>query len=488
MPRVRRQPPKNQAPVVDGQPAMPLDDGTLTTPVTLAMIQALIPLGLRAVEEALLAEVAALAGPRYARADAHPEIARWGQQAGSIYLADQKLPISVPRVRARRAGREVPLAPYAQLQQPRARDVGLVRRVLGGLSCREYEAAADAVPEAVPEAFGLAKSSVSRRVIRASARELRRLQERRLDDAAWLVLVLDGKSFAGDQLVLALGVTTTGEKRLLGLVQTASENRRVIASFLRELGERGFPLEQPLLAVLDGAKGLRAAVREGFGDIPVPRCQWHKRENVVSYLAKQDQPVWRRKLQAAYAHPIYDDAKRALERLYRELRVLNESAAASLAEGLEETLTLHRLNVFFSGARRELQDDEPDRKRAGAARGEDAARDAARDALAHERSEVALVCLCAVDDRNTVSAREALPTSALAPAGPSDHAPAHEFRRGVSRLPTRHRLNFNYERDIPHKYSRQTIRHSRAKGSTYSAAFARTPRARGVASVRLARG
>ena len=342
MPRVRQNQAQNQSRPLASQSAMPLDDGTLTTPVTLAMIQALIPLGLRAVEEALVAEVTALAGPRYARADAHPDVVRWGQQAGSIYLADQKLAITVPRVRDQRAGRELPLATYAQLQQPRAQDVGLFRRALGGLSCREYEAAA----EAVPEAFGLAKSSVSRRFIRASARELRRLQERRLDDAEWLVLVLDGKTFAGDQLVVALGVSATGEKRILGLAQTASENKRVIASFLRELGERGFPLDRPLLAVLDGAKGLRAAVRDVFGDIPVQRCQWHKRENVVSYLAKQDQPAWRRKLQAAYAHPLYADAKRALERVHRELRLVNESAAASLAEGLEETLTLHRLNVF----------------------------------------------------------------------------------------------------------------------------------------------
>ena len=340
MPTVRRKATKNQSRTA--QQPIPLDDGTVTTPVTLAMIQALIPLGLRAVEEALLAEVTALAGPRYARTDERPELVRWGAQRGSIYLADQKLSISVPRVRDRHAGREVPLMAYAQMQQPRSRDVGLFRRVLGGLSCREYEAAA----EAVPEAFGLARSSVSRRFIRASAHELRRLQERRLDDAEWLVLVLDGKAFADDQLVLALGVTTTGEKRILGLVQTASENKRVIASFLRELGERGFPLERPLLVVLDGAKGLRAAVRDVFGEVPVQRCQWHKRENVVSYLAKQDQPVWRRKLQAAYAHPAYADAKRALDRLHRELRVANESAAASLAEGLEETLTLHRLNVF----------------------------------------------------------------------------------------------------------------------------------------------
>src|SRR5205823_7794612 len=97
-------------------------------------------------------------------------VVRWGQQPGSIYLADQKLPITVPRVRDQRERREVPLATYQQLQTPRAQEVGLFRRVLGGLSCREYEAAA----EAVPEAFGLAKSSVSRRFVRASARECAR--------------------------------------------------------------------------------------------------------------------------------------------------------------------------------------------------------------------------------------------------------------------------------------------------------------------------
>ena len=347
MARVRRKPTKNQRSATPTRPAVqqsiPLDDGTLTTPVTLAMIQALIPLGLKAVEDALQAEVLALAGARYAHEDAHSGVVRWGKQPGSIYLADQKVPITVPRVRDRDAGREVPLATYQQLRTPRAHDLGLFRRVLGGLSCREYEAAA----EAVPEAFGLARTSVSRRFVQASARELRRLQERPLGDAKWLVLILDGKTFAGDQLVIALGVTATGEQRILGLTQTATENRRVIAGFLRELGERGFPLDGPLLVVLDGSKGLRAAVREVYGEsVAVQRCQWHKRENVVSYLPKSEQPAWRRKLQAAYAHPANADAKRALQRLGRELAVINESAARSLEEGLEETLTLHRLGVF----------------------------------------------------------------------------------------------------------------------------------------------
>jgi putative transposase len=334
---------KNQSPVPPTLPQLPLDDGT----ITLAMIQALIPLGLNALEEHLLAEVAAVAGPRYAHDDAQPSVVRWGRQAGSVYLADQKVPITVPRVRDRATNQEVPLPSYQACQTPRAMDIGLYRRVLSGLSCRAYEAAA----EAVPEAFGLAKSTVSRRFVTASARALRQLAERRHDDAQWLALVMDGKTFAGDQMVIALGVTTTGAKRILGVVQTATENKRACAAFLRELGERGFAPAGGetgrLLVVLDGAKGLRAAVDDVFGArAVVQRCQWHKRENVVSYLPKREQHAWRRKLQAAYAHPAYADAKRALLQLHRELVVVNESAAASLWEGLEETLTLHRLGVF----------------------------------------------------------------------------------------------------------------------------------------------
>jgi len=343
MRRVRRRPEKRQAAQLakelsERRPAelsIPLDDGALTTPgspVMIAMIQALIPLGLRAVHEPLQAEVTALAGARYDRGDDHPEIVRWGKQKGSIFLADQKLSVTVPRVRDRKEKREVPLSTYAALQTPRSHDVGLFRKVLGGLSCREYEAAA----EAVPEAFCLPTSSVSRRFIRASVREHRKLAERRLDDAEWMALVMDGKTFAGDQIVIALGVTTTGEKRILGLVQTATENKRACASFLREIEERGFHAPDGLLAVLDGSKGLRAAVRDVFGEkVEIQRCQWRKRENVLSYLSKSDQAIWKRKVEAAYHHPMYADAKRALLRPGE--RVRGEDSRGGAGEDVDVT-------------------------------------------------------------------------------------------------------------------------------------------------------
>lgn len=308
-----------------------------------ALIQALIPLGLQAVGDALEAEVTDLAGERYSRTGGQPGYVRWCQQRGSVYLLDQKLPITYRRVRNRFRNVEVALPTYQALGDPRAADAGLFRKVLHGLSCRRYEACA----EAVPEAFGLSASSVSRRFMRASARQLRKLSERRLEQDEVVVLVLDGKTFADDSMVLALGVTRQGEKKILGFVQTATENEPVCAAFLRDLVTRGLRTDQGLLCVIDGAKGLRKAIQTVFGrQAVVQRCQWHKRENVVRYLPKGHQAPWRRRVQQAYERPTYTDARAALLRLRQELRTINLSAVASLDEGLEETLTLHRLGLF----------------------------------------------------------------------------------------------------------------------------------------------
>jgi len=161
--------------------------------------------------------------------------------------------------------------------------------VLGGVATREYARCA----EAVPEAFGLSASTVSRRFIRASARQLQRLLERRLDGETLLAVVLDGKTFAEDGMVTAVGMTLDGRKIILGFVQTATENRRLCAAFLRTLVERGLRVEAGLLVVTDGAKGLHAAVAEVFGAAAVlQRCQWHKRENVVTLpRTREDAPA-----------------------------------------------------------------------------------------------------------------------------------------------------------------------------------------------------
>ena len=290
------------------------DYGELELDAKVELIRSLVPLGLMQIEELLDAEVTALAGARYARKDGLTEGRRHGHTPGTVGLAGQRVPIRVPRIRH-----------------------------VAGISCRNYEAAA----EAVPGAMGLSGSTVSRGFIQASAVKLRELQERALSGEEVVALVLDGKTFADATMVIALGITMAGEKRFLGFVETDTENAQVLTLFLRSLVERGLDLSQGLLVILDGAKGLRAAVRKAFRDRALgQRCQWHKRENVVSYLAKCEQVVWRQRLQRAYHRPAYAEARRAITTLHAELDERNQSAAGSLAEGLDETLTLHRLGLF----------------------------------------------------------------------------------------------------------------------------------------------
>jgi len=307
------------------------------------LIQALIPLGLEAVGDVLQQEITALAGPRYQRSGGQPGYARWGSQRGSVYLADHKVGIEVPRVRDRGRDQEVPLATYQALREARRAEEAALRKVLKGLSCREYEACV----EPVAETFGLKASSLSRRFKRASARKLSELMERDLGVYDIVAIFLDGKTFGQDEMVIAMGVTLEGQKVILGFVQTATENEAVCSAFLRGLVERGLKVDPGLLCVIDGAKGLRKAVDKAFGNkAAVQRCQWHKRENVVRYLAASEQATFRRKLQAAYEQPTYAKAKTALSRVRSELTRLNASAVNSLDEGLEETLTLHRLGLF----------------------------------------------------------------------------------------------------------------------------------------------
>jgi transposase-like protein len=305
------------------------------------LIRALIPLGLAEIYALLDEEVRQLAAERYERNEAKRQGRRHGTNPGSVHLGGQQVPIRVPRVRGEDG--EIPLASYRKLRGDGDVDELLLRRVLYGISCRDYEAAA----ESIPGAIGLSSSTVSRRFVQASAKQLRAFQERDLSEEDVVAIFLDGKTFAEDMMVVALGITMEGQKRVLGFVQAGTENERVLTQFLRSLVDRGLDVSQGILVIIDGGKGLRAGVRKCFKERSlVQRCQWHKRENVVSYLPRSDQAAWRKRLQRAYGRPTYAEAKQALEKILTELDEVNQSAAASLREGLEETLTLHRLGVF----------------------------------------------------------------------------------------------------------------------------------------------
>jgi len=308
----------------------------------LSMIQMLIPLGLKAVEEELQAEVRKLTGgERHDRTGTANK--RWGQNPGSVFVGDQKLKINVPRVRDLEAGQEVRLKSYERLQNPAHLDELALSRVINGISQGKYERAA----EHVPETFGIKKSSVSRKFIRASAKRLETFLHRDLSSHDIVAIFIDGKFFAENEMVIALGVTITGEKVLLGFVETSTENHTVCREFLLGLKNRGLKLDQEILFVIDGGKGIYKGIQEVMGDRAViGRCQWHKRENVLDYLAKERRDTFRKKLQSAYEQTSYDLAKKALGAIRQELRLINQSAVNSLDEGLEETLLLQRLGMF----------------------------------------------------------------------------------------------------------------------------------------------
>ncbi len=307
-----------------------------------ALIQELIPLGLMAAAEELQREVEDLAGMRYGRKDGQREvIRRFGSNAGTVLLGGQRVPIRVPRVRSEEG--EVPLRSYELLHRGvAAADERLMERVLFGVSCRNYETTVGPRQGSI----GTSKSTVSKEFVAASNRALRTFTERRIEED-FVAIFVDGKYFAEDEMVIALGITMDGSKRILGFIQAGTENTRVISSLFRSLIDRGLTVDKGVLVCTDGSKGIRSAALQVFRKrAAIQRCQWHKRENVVSYLPRDQQSWMRKRLQRAYDRPTYDEASKALKKVRAELEAENQSALGSLDEGFEETLTLHRLGVF----------------------------------------------------------------------------------------------------------------------------------------------
>ena len=307
--------------------------------VKVEMIQALIPLGLQSLGEELQKEVSKLVGDRYKHGK---ENTSWGRQNGSVYLLDQKVPLEVPRVRNKLLNKEVPLKIYQKFQRPYQADEKVFKKLVNGLSMNRYRESA----EVVPEVFGLSPSAISKRFKKATAARLRHLRIRRLGRYDFVAVFIDGKRFAEEGIVVAVGITLRGEKIILGIEQMNTENHRAVEQFFDKLIERGLHFEEGLLFVVDGSKGIIKAIRVKFrGYSLIQRCVWHKQENVTSYFNKPQQEIWRRKLRTAYGKTTYVEAKSALMNLKGEIEKVNISAANSLGEGLEETLTINRLKL-----------------------------------------------------------------------------------------------------------------------------------------------
>jgi transposase-like protein len=218
--------------------------------------------------------------------------------------------------------------------------------MLIGVSTRRYARTGEPVGSEVDElARSTSKSAVSREFVSRTREHLIELMSRPLQDLRLAVLMLDGIELKGRCCVVALGIDTDGVKHPLGLWDGSTENATVATTLLANLVERGLDVEQGVLVVLDGSKALRAAVNEVFGPVPVQRCVRHKERGVLDHLPERDRPAVRTRLRRAWAGENYALALDGLRQLAGELDHSHPGAAASLREGLEETLTLTRLGI-----------------------------------------------------------------------------------------------------------------------------------------------
>ena len=285
-------------------------------------------------------EASQLTGGLYTR---QGEMYPWGEQKGYVMLGGQKVPVERPRVRTGRGkGKEVPLTSYKKFQQENERTNRVFAEAMANVSCRDYKRAI----EKFHTGYGISKSVISREIVTATAKELDELCHRSLEGFDMVVLLIDGIEIGGSVFICALGVNREGKKRLLGFLEGATENSEVCKRLLENIHERGIRFDQPMLAILDGSKALSKAVRHICGDtVFIQRCQEHKIRNVRDHLPKKYQLEIERKIRAAYKMNRYDDAFQSLKAIIRELYQINETAARSLEEGLEETLTVHRLQM-----------------------------------------------------------------------------------------------------------------------------------------------
>jgi putative transposase len=296
--------------------------------------------GLQLMDLLMQEEVRELVGERSQR-QAERTANRWGSERGYCVVMGQKVPVERPRVRTTE-DKEVRLGSYEMFHRGEPLTETVWEKLMLGLSTRKYGQAI----RQFTEAYGLEKSAVSEHFIEASRAKLKELMERRLEKTQLCALLIDATPFEDQQMVAALGIGQDGRKMILGIRQGATENATVVSELLSDLVSRGLDFTAPRLYILDGAKALTAAVKKHAGEAAaIQRCQVHKRRNVLDHLTDEQKPEVAKKLNAAYALEDHAAAKLALNRLHRELMDLNPSAARSLGEGMEETLTVHRLHV-----------------------------------------------------------------------------------------------------------------------------------------------
>jgi putative transposase len=304
-----------------------------------------VGVGLGVLSEMMEAELEELVGVKHAKI-ADRSAVRHGHEDGEVTLGGRRVAVKRPRARSADGEHEVPLATYAHFadRDPLTRVV--LEQMLAGVSTRRFARTREPVGETVSASErSTSKSAVSREFVSRTGEHLAALMARSLSDVRLAALMLDGIELKGRCCVVALGISTEGVKIPLGLWDGSTENKTVTVHLLADLVQRGLDVEQGVLVILDGSKALRAAVDEVFGPVPVQRCVRHKERNVLDHLPERDRPAVKARLRKAWASENHQLALDGLALLADELTHSHPGAAASLREGLQETLTLTRLGV-----------------------------------------------------------------------------------------------------------------------------------------------
>jgi len=304
-----------------------------------------VGVGLRVVHELMEAEVDEVVGAK-GKHNRERTASRHGHEAGSMTLGGRRVPVSRPRARSV-DDKELAIATYEYFADRDPLQRAVMDRMLAGVSTRKFARVGEPVGEAVEQrASSKAKSTVSEMFIEKTRTALAELMARRLDDMRLAVMMLDGLEIAGRVHVVALGISTEGVKVPLGLWEGSTENATLARSLLADLVDRGLDPGQAILFVLDGGKALRRAIKDVFGEHAlVHRCHRHKERNVCDLLPERDRPRVLARIRGAWALTDAEEAEQQLVRLAEELERSWPDAAASLREGMTETLTLMRLGI-----------------------------------------------------------------------------------------------------------------------------------------------
>jgi putative transposase len=332
---------------IEGLPAVVQEAlGELAGAAKEGLLAMSVGVGLGVLHELLEAEVDEVVGPK-GKHNPDRTAVRHGHEGGEVTLGGRRVPVSRPRARTADGEHEVELGTYAHFAaRDRLTDM-MLERMLAGVSTRRYARTGEPVGSEIdPGSRSTSKSAVSREFVSRTRENLIELMSRPLDDLRLAVLMLDGIELKGRCCVVALGIDTDGVKHPFGLWDGSTENATVATTLLTNLVERGLDVEQGVLVVIDGAKALRKAVGDVLGThTPVQRCVRHKERNVLAHLPERDRPLVRRRLRAAWARDDHDRALDQLRALADELARSHPGAAASLREGMQETLTVTRLGV-----------------------------------------------------------------------------------------------------------------------------------------------